>query len=341
MATWTPSLDVEPSRGRRALVTLLALVIGLVVALVAGEAIVRTAGGILHRIPIVKGDPRLGWAGWPRMDRAAKTYSGGTFRMSTDSLGRRRTYPASRPPLRNAPVILLVGDSFIQGIGAEDEETVAWLLARALRDRNVINLGVAGYGTDQELLATEEFFRAGGKAVSDIVVVAFENDFSDVENSFDYALARSKPTVGLRGLTIERRRYRLSLLDRVMDRSRLVWLARTQLMYRLRPLPIPTASGVDIVVACLDEIRRVGRQHDARVHLFAYRPIERPVGRDERVSDALWAGFIARSGAIDLTGAVRVGEGPSPIGFDRLHWSAEGNRRATEAILEHAQVSQP
>ena len=64
-----------------------------------------------------------------------------------------------------------------------------------------------------------------------------------------------------------------------------------------------------------------------------------PQGRHSRVSDALWTDFIARSGAIDLTGAVRTGERPNPIGFDGLHWSAEGNRRATEAKLEHAQLA--
>lgn len=294
----------------------------------------RIAGRILHRRQVVVSHPRLGWAGWPNLHHAAKTYSRGTFHLTTDSVGRRATYPpgADAPP--GSPVLLLVGDSFVQGIGVEDDETVAWKVARALPDRRVVNLGVAGYGTDQMLLAIEEFFRTDSANVADIVVVAYENDFRDVQNLFDYALARSKPAFRLRGRTLDRGRFTLPLLDRAMDWSELVWLSRSKIAYALRPANAAPERGLNLVVACLEAIRRLGTRNGARVTLFAFRQIGPPLSAPSQVADSTWNQFVRSSRVVELTGAVAAGSGPTPIGFDGMHWSSEGNSRAAARILE-------
>lgn len=231
-------------------------------------------------------------------------------------------------------MLLLVGDSFVQGVGADDDETLGWRLAAALPGRHVINLGVAGYGSDQELLSVGDFFNnAGAAIVSDIVVVVYENDFRDVQSSFDYALARSKPLFHLNGQRLERGSYRLSRLDRLMDASALAWLTRTKLMYHFRPAEPSVERGLDLVVACLQEIERLGSVHSTRVHLFAHRQLGPPYGHASEVNDSVWNAFLRRTGARDITDAIRAGTGASPIGFDGLHWSAEGTRRATSEIL--------
>jgi hypothetical protein len=324
--------DPAPRAGRRVLVAVLAVTLGIVLALVAGEVLVRIAGRVLHRRQVVASHPRMGWAGWPKLNRAAKTYANGTFRLSTDSLGRRLAYPADRQPSAAAPVLLLVGDSFVQGIGVEDEETLAWQLALARPDRRVINLGVAGYGTDQMLLSVEDFFRTDSSKVSDIVVLAYENDFRDVQNTFDYALARAKPSFHLAGGNVERSAFSRPFLDRLMDRSELVWLLRSKIMYALRPPKLAADAGVDLAIASLDSIRAVGRAKGASVVVFAHRQLGPPLGLPSEVRDSVWTDFIERSRAIDLTQAVRAGSG-TPIGFDRLHWNAEGHRRVAQRIL--------
>ena len=316
------------------------LTLAAIFALFLGEAIVRVAGDVLHRLPVVANDETLGWTGWPNLRRAEKDYAGGSFRLSSDSLGHRLAYPPGHTA-GNAPVLLLVGDSFTQGVGVDDEETLAWRVARAMPEHEVVDLGVAGYGSDQELLSVEKFFRTNTAPVSDIVVVAYENDFRDVQASFDYALARSKPRFHLRGQEIEREPYRQSFLDRIMDDSRLVWLARTKVMYRFRPAKLAPEPGVDLVVACIDAIRRLGREHNARVHVFAYQQAGPPLGFTSEVPDSTWASFIKKSGAIDMTNAIRTGTGPNPIGFDRLHWSPEGTRRAARVILDSLQAAPP
>ena len=311
----------------------LALALGLIVAGLLGEVTVRIAGHAFNRLQVVTSHPTIGWTGRPNLRLARKTYGGGTFRLSTDSLGRRITPSPSPSDRANRPVLLLVGDSFVQGIGVEDEETVGWRLAVALRDRRVINLGVAGYGSCQQLLAVEDFMDRQPTVVSDIIVVAYENDLRDVQSSFDYALARSKPAFHLSGRTLERGAYRLPFLDRLMDASRLVWLARSKIKYSVRPPEAPHDRGLELTVACVREIERLGHAHNARVYVFAHRQLGPPHGHTSEVSDPVWSEFVQQTGARDITAAIRAGPGATPIGFDGLHWSAEGARRATEAIL--------
>ena len=79
--------------------------------------------------------------------------------MSTDTHGRRLSYPVEREIPKSTPIILLSGDSFVQGIAVHDEDTFAWHLARKMPDHHIVNLGVTGYATDQELVKLEEFLK--------------------------------------------------------------------------------------------------------------------------------------------------------------------------------------
>lgn len=59
-----------------------------------------------------------------------------------------------RPPGRVR--LVLLGDSILFGTGVEEEATFASLLSRRTGRYEALNLGVEGYGTDQELLVLED-----------------------------------------------------------------------------------------------------------------------------------------------------------------------------------------
>ena len=64
---------------------------------------------------------------------------------------------------------------------ADDHEAFPWILAHEM-PLNVVNLGVLGYGTDQELVSLEAYLEAHPALnVRDVVVFVAANDFTDVQ----------------------------------------------------------------------------------------------------------------------------------------------------------------
>ncbi len=106
------------------------------------------------------------------------------FEVSHNALGfRGPEIPAEKPAGKLR--VLILGDSLTYGIGVTDDETFSARLA-ALEPRvEVVNTGVNGYGTAQELLV----LRDQGLALQpDVVVVAFF--WNDVGNNFNRTFPR-------------------------------------------------------------------------------------------------------------------------------------------------------
>jgi lysophospholipase L1-like esterase len=114
------------------------------------------------------------------------------FEMSLDGcryringLGFRGAEPEtwSRPEIRR---IVLLGDSYAFGLGVDQEQTVAALLEARIRalgeDVAVLNLGVPGYQTGQELALAERLAFSLHPEV--VVLLFFGND--QVEEAFHY-----------------------------------------------------------------------------------------------------------------------------------------------------------
>ena len=307
---------------------LLLAVLSTCLALLLGEGVVRAMIVVLHKEPIVVSDPRTGWAGRPGLSNVDVSMGGGHFRVSTDQMGRRVLGP-SQADTTTAPAIVLLGDSFGFGLAANDRDTYPWQLSELMKDRYFVNLGVPGWGSDQELLALEHFLGVNAtRHVSDVVVLVCENDFSDVQRPFDTFLGRRKPVFRTGPGGLETGTFQLSWADRLMDHSRLTWVIRSKLASLGAGKRIDPAAGEDVVVASLERIRQVGASRGARVHVFAHRRIRGGLFTTE----ATWASFLTRSRAIDITNDVRSGGVGDPVSFDGSHWSAEGNRRAALVI---------
>lgn len=105
-----------------------------------------------------------------------------TTHVKINSKGLRdREYNYNKPD--GIKRIVVLGDSTTWGIGVEDEERFTEVLEDSLlKDVQVINMGVSGYGNDQELLTLKS---EGVKYDPDLVIVVFSfgNDVSDNMNS--------------------------------------------------------------------------------------------------------------------------------------------------------------
>ena len=151
--------------------------LGLVCGLIVCESLLAWLHPqIYYRPKVWQFDPMLGWGHIPSaQDRQVTPEFEVDIRINEDGL-RDREYGD-----RGAgPLVLAFGDSFIEGWGVEVEASVSKQLEQRLRPvwgpgAEVRNFGVAGYGTDQELL----FFQRSGAALDpDIVLVFFyANDF--------------------------------------------------------------------------------------------------------------------------------------------------------------------
>lgn len=80
--------------------------------------------------------------------------------------------------------ILLLGDSFAWGYGVEMPETLAEQLEKRLPQWDVLNCGVSGYGTDQEMLLYKEKLR--GIAAHAVVLLVCENDLENNVHNVQY-----------------------------------------------------------------------------------------------------------------------------------------------------------
>jgi lysophospholipase L1-like esterase len=142
------------TNGRAWLINLALLIGSIVVALVLGEIAFRLMGWqpmyvSPERDRFWKYDSLLGWAHQPGQEGIFETRQFRTFvRINQKGLrDREHAYTRSGDSQR----ILVLGDSFAWGYGVEDSERVSQLLEAAL-NAEVINAGVSGYSTDQELL---------------------------------------------------------------------------------------------------------------------------------------------------------------------------------------------
>jgi len=242
---------------------------GTVVGLVLAEIAVRMGVAVMHRDPLIVSDPRAGWALRPNLRGLIRAGGGGQYVISTDEEGHRITRPAGERPAAHHPYVILLGDSYIQSVGADDPEIFAWILAHDM-PVNVVKLGVLGYGTDQQLVSLEAFLESHPALnVCDLVVFVTENDFTDVQTEYGY-LARRKPRFRLIDGRLDRADYRRGLSDRFMDMSYLYWLVNSKIAEHTVHARLDPAAGIDVVVACLAAMRDAATRRGARFHALVH-----------------------------------------------------------------------
>ena len=161
-----------------------------VLLVTVASLLLLVTAGLLIRVPRpdregidIKFDPRIGWV--PALQ------AGATGVRLEQTVGQRRElFDASRRS------ILMVGDSVTYAQGLAHEQTASRRLDRAIRDYQVLNLGVTGYSIDQYYLYLQRLLpRLNPRLI--VVNIFTPNDYqgTTVENYYGYA----KPLFRKRG----------------------------------------------------------------------------------------------------------------------------------------------
>ena len=161
---------------RRFSTAIILVPLSLIVGILLGEWLLAQLSPQLSQVPRVwQFDSALGWNHIPSASgRLVTPEFDVEVRINADAL-RDRDYSMSKRG--NTQRILLFGDSFAEGWGVEIERSVGRALENSLNQRSVVpqpcevlNFGVAGFGTDQELLL---FKQKGRRYDPDVVILLF------------------------------------------------------------------------------------------------------------------------------------------------------------------------
>lgn len=112
-------------------------------------------------------DPQLGWALAPNL-QAVRHANHPPVTTNGQGWRSRRDFTIDKPP--QVTRIIALGDSFTFGEEVGDDDPWPAQLESQLDNAQVYNMGVHGYGTDQQLIALEEY---GLRYNPDIVVLGF------------------------------------------------------------------------------------------------------------------------------------------------------------------------
>ncbi|MBL4844296.1 MAG: hypothetical protein JKY65_02110 [Planctomycetes bacterium] len=167
-------------RTRRILFRLFVLLVSSAIALVLIEV------GLSIFAPQRMGQPGLEPLGGilvPRPDLRGRDFAPGDFdvQVSTNSQRFRGQREYEMAPKAGTTRVLVLGDSFVYGVGAGDSETYPHQLEQLLNEGQttfeVINAGIYGSGTGEQVVWYEQWPIRFEPAL--VVLTVYENDFQD------------------------------------------------------------------------------------------------------------------------------------------------------------------
>ena len=162
--------------------SVIAVFIGMAVAIVGVEAGARMLANMLGISSYMKYHERIGWTAEP----------GATKRHKNTHLGFDVTYQVNNKGLRGTAYdeqkpagiyrIMVLGDSNGFGWGIAEGKHLAAIIDNEMKDVQVVNLSLSGYGTDQQYL---RFVEEGVAYKPDLVIVQVTpNDFEEIQHPF-------------------------------------------------------------------------------------------------------------------------------------------------------------
>jgi len=164
------------------------VVLSTALVLLALEGGARLYGNVTNQGRGMTFDAELGWRPLPNVRKVGEVWG-----VSRPAVTNSRGWRDIEHPYEKAAGIrraVAIGDSFTFGTNVDDGERFTDVLPRRIDHLEVVNLGVAGYGTDQELRVLEiEAFRYQPDVV--IFTICVFNDLDDI--SYDRLYSWPKP----------------------------------------------------------------------------------------------------------------------------------------------------
>src|ERR1043166_4067155 len=137
------------------------ILLSILVTLAVLEVVLRIAdfrvlrSGKSERSLVYRHDAELGWIPVPAS--SSTVTNARTIHARHNELGFRDV----EFQRNGRPVLLFLGDSFVWGVDAEADERFTDLLRAKLPNYQTVNVGVSGFGTDQEYLLLQRIWPAG------------------------------------------------------------------------------------------------------------------------------------------------------------------------------------
>jgi hypothetical protein len=236
--------------------------------------------------------PELGWDLRPGVRRDGLTTNAVGLR------GRREYTPVPPPGVQR---VLAVGDSFVFGEKLRDEESLPAQLETALSRHGrweVLNLGVPGYGTDQQWLRLQ---RLGFRYRADVVVLGFFED--DARRNIMYFRDYAKPVFELDGGQLALRNVPVPSPEELLTRParglpcRLRILCAFELIedglaFDWQVLAVERVPAGRVTLAILDALREAVVSRGMRLVLLT---IPRPVRPQPTTTEDLLVRWAART----------------------------------------------
>ena len=176
---------------RRVLPTALLVVAGMMVAFGLAEGMVRIFAPHTRDNVIPAGmfeiDPDLGWKLRPAIERRHHTRSFDVV-YRINSMGFRDP-PRTRARATGKQRVLFFGDSQIFGWGVAQDQRTSSVVEPAVPSMEVWNMGVPGYGLDQEVISYE---RNGG-SLSATGVIFYVSTFTLSRSQRNFIFDKQKP----------------------------------------------------------------------------------------------------------------------------------------------------
>lgn len=336
---YTPTpMPIRPTLAHKALL----FAGGTLAALLVAEIAVRLFGLAPEVAFIQKGrfrlsrNPGIGYEPVPGLDYSGEELSFFDYRGRSNSLGYRdNDHPIRKPP--GTYRIVVLGDSIAAGLKILDNERIfPAILERDLRARGlpaeVINFGVSGYNTQQEV---ETFKEKGLPFGPDLVLLTYCLNDTD------------RPGGGLLEILLEEGKRRGSLDPARINRYLAMSAAYRFLRYRALEPAEENGPGADLtkdtVERSLEELSRLARQDGFEVLVAVFPYIENleayPLGEHHEIMRALSAaeGFHH----LDLLPAFRrcAAASTEPVGFDPFHPTPYGHLCAATAMADYILAS--
>jgi hypothetical protein len=317
----------RPRRPSRLVLVLLLLPLVLEVGL-------RVAAHLTHRERGMEFHADFGWRPVPGVQKRGRYWGGEQLAWTNERGWRDESMPFERTP--GVHRLVALGDSFTFGVQVDFGERFSERLEQIVPALEVLNLGVTGYGTDQELRVLEvEGLRY---APDTVLVVAFlSNDLNDIQLSRN--LSWPKPWYervgdGLRlhpplpdlAVHLRSASYLAELAARGIERGHPHWERAPG-----SPLPRPH----ELFLALIGRMRGICSQRGLRLLVVtAFAQNRHGEGLPE--SELLARDGLVKAGieVIDTLDLLREDAHYAPDG----HWSPAGHEVLARAIAERLQT---